>query len=177
MRTYLIVTITCPDRPGIVERITEALVGFSANWEESRMARLGGDFAGIVKIGVPEQQAESLSAALIGLGDSETTLTVKIARDLDASTLEGYSLVELRLVGADHEGIVHAVSRYLLEQGINVEEMETQVVPAPMSASPLFQMEARLKVPPQLPLEDLSGNLQSIGEDLGVDIEVRPCQD
>jgi glycine cleavage system regulatory protein len=177
MRTHLVVTITCPDRPGIVERITEALVGFSANWEESRMARLGGDFAGIIKVGVLEDQAESLSKALRGLGDSETTVTVKIARDPGTSTLEGYALYELLLVGADHEGIVHTVSRYLVDQGINVEEMETQVVPAPMSASPLFQMEARIKVPPQLSLADLTANLQRIGEELGVDIEVGPCRE
>ncbi len=177
MRTYLVVTITCPDRPGIVEQITEALVGFSANWEESRMARLGGDFAGIVKIGVPREQGESLSEALRGLGDSETAVTVKIAGDPASPSLEGYALVELRVAGADHEGIVHTVSRYLVEQGINVEEMETQVVPAPMSASPLFEMKARIKVPPQVLLADLDANLQGIGEELGVDIEVLPCQD
>jgi glycine cleavage system regulatory protein len=177
MRTHLVVTITCPDRPGIVEQITEALVGFSANWEESRMARLGGDFAGIVKIGVSQEQADSLSEALRGLEDSETTVTVKVAHDPGASTLEGYALYELRLVGADHEGIVHTVSRYLVDQGINVEEMETQVVPAPMSASPLFQMEARIKVPPQLSLADLNANLQRIGEELGVDIEVGSCRE
>ena len=177
MRTYLVVTLTCPDRPGIVEQITEALVGFSANWEESRMARLGGDFAGIVKIGVPQEQAESLAESLRKLGDTETTVTVKIAGEPAGPTLADYALVEFRLVGADHEGIVHTVSRYLVDQGINVEEMETQVVPAPMSASPLFQMEARLKVPPQLSLEDLDANLQRIGEELGVDIEVSPCRE
>ncbi len=177
MRSYLVVTITCPDRPGIVEQITEALVGFSANWEESRMARLGGDFAGIVKVGVPQEQAESLSEALRGLGDSETTVTVKVARDSAVQALVGYTLFELRLVGADHEGIVHTVSRYLVDQGINVEEMETQVVPAPMSASPLFEMEARIKVPPRLSLEELNANLQGIGEELGVDIEVSPYRE
>jgi glycine cleavage system regulatory protein len=72
---------------------------------------------------------------------------------------------------------VHTVSRYLVDQGINVEEMETQVVPAPMSASPLFQMEARIKVPPRLSLADLDANLQRIGEELGVDIEVSPCRE
>ena len=58
MKTYLVVTITCPDRPGIVERLTELLVAHAANWEESRMARLGGDFAGIVKIGVAPESVE-----------------------------------------------------------------------------------------------------------------------
>ena len=74
-------------------------------------------------------------------------------------------------------GVLAAVLGELRQADINVEEMETQVVPAPMSASPLFEMKARIKVPPQLSLADLDANLQGIGEELGVDIEVIPCQD
>lgn len=176
MKTYLVVTITCPDRPGIVERLTEVLVGFSANWEESRLARLGGDFAGLIKIGVPAEKATALVAALKDLADAQTSVAVKVAQPATADPLAGYALQTLRLVGADHEGIVHRVASYLAEQGINVEEMETEVVPAPVSATPLFQMQAQLKVPPALPLAELRANLERIGEELGVDIDVGPGQ-
>jgi glycine cleavage system regulatory protein len=176
MKTYLVITVTCPDRPGIVERVTEVLADFSANWEESRMARLGGDFAGIVKIGVAEERSAALSEALTSLADEQMNVTVKVAQPAASKPLEGYVLYVLRLTGADHEGIVHAVSRYLFDQGINVENMETEVVPAPMSASPLFHMEAEIKVPPQLSLDRLRASLDQIGEEHGVDIEVAPCR-
>ena len=39
MKTLLMVTITCPDRPGIVEQITQVVIRYSANWEDSRLAR------------------------------------------------------------------------------------------------------------------------------------------
>ncbi len=175
MKTYLVVTVTCPDRPGIVERITEVLVEHAANWEESRMARLGGDFAGIVLISVAPEKAEALVAALRALADEQMTVVVKPTQPAaDASA--GGTLYDLRLTGADHEGIVHKVSAYLAGQGINVEAMETEVVPAPVTATPLFQMEAQIKVPARLTLADLQGNLARIGDELGVDIEVRPCE-
>lgn len=175
MKTYLVVTITCPDRPGIVERITEVLVAQEANWEESRLARLGGDFAGIVLISVAPARAETLAAALRALGSEQMTVVVKPTQPAAADALAGGTLYDLRLTGADHEGIVHKVSAYLASQGINVETMETEVVPAPMSAAPLFQMEAQIKVPARLTLADLRGNLDRIADELGVDIEVRPC--
>ena len=53
MKSFLVVTITCPDRPAIVERVTDMVVAHGGNWEESRLARLGGDFAGIVMVSVP----------------------------------------------------------------------------------------------------------------------------
>jgi glycine cleavage system regulatory protein len=175
MRTYLVVTITCPDRPGIVERITEVLVAFSANWEESRLARLGGDFAGIAKISVPPEQAEPLARALRDLAQEQLTVVVKVTQSAAPDAWAGYPLFELRLVGADHEGIVHRVSAYLASQGINVEALETEMVPAPVSATPLFQMQAQIKVPPGLALAELRRNLDRIGDELGVDIAVEPC--
>lgn len=175
MKTYLVVTITCPDRPGIVERVTEVMVGFSANWEESRLARLGGDFAGIIKLSVRPEKAEALSRALRALADGQTSVLVKTTQSAATDPLAGYALYELRLVGADHEGIVHRVASYLAGQGINVEDLQTEMVLAPMSATPLFQMQAQIKVPPALTLAELRGNLERIGEGLGVDIEVGPA--
>jgi glycine cleavage system regulatory protein len=177
MKAYLVVTITCPDRPGIVERITEAMSGFAANWEESRLSRLGGDFAGIVRISVPREQAEGLAEALRALADDEFTVGIKIAEQAESATSGVDALCELRLAGADHEGIVHRISGYLAEQGVNVENMETEVSPAPVSASPLFHMEARIKVPATVSVSELRASLTHIGEELGVDIELGSVAD
>lgn len=175
MKTYLVVTITCPDRPGIVERITEVLVQQAANWEASRMARLGGHFAGMVLVSVAPDKADPLAAALRVLADEQMTVVVKVTQPAADASASG-TLYELRLTGADHEGIVHKVSAYLASQGINVEAMETEVVPAPVTATPLFQMEAQINVPPGLTVTELRGNLDRIGDELGVDIEVCSCE-
>ncbi len=172
MKTYLVVTITCPDRPGIVERITEKVVRFSANWEDSRMARLGGDFAGIVKISVATEHAPALTAALMKLADNETTIAVKATREDPSAKPAPFTLLDLQLTGADHEGIVHKVAAYLAKQGINVESMDTSVSRAPMSASPLFEMNAVIKVPSAISVEELCSSLQHLGEEMGVDIEL-----
>lgn len=172
MKTDLVVTITCPDRPGIVERISEAVARFSANWEESRMARLGGDFAGIVKISVSPEKADALAESLRALAGEETTVVVKFTPPTGPDLLKGYLLGQLRVVGADHDGILYAVCRHLAGQGVNIEALQTDLVPAPVSGTPLFQMEAQIKVPRGLSVAELNTNLSRIGEDLGVDIEI-----
>jgi glycine cleavage system regulatory protein len=172
MKTYLVATVTCPDRAGIVERITDVLVGYAANWEESRMARLGGEFAGIALISVPPENAEALADALRALAAEQMTVVVKFTQASTPDARPPHSLYRLRLEGADHEGIVHKVSGTLAHQGINVESMETEVVAAPISGSPLFHMDAQIKVPPEISLDDLRANLEHIGDELGVDITV-----
>lgn len=176
MKTLLVVTITCPDRPGIVERITQVVVRHSANWEDSRMARLGGDFAGIVMISVEPTAAEALKQALQQLSDRETTISVKVTQADPLHAAPAQAFYELHLSGADHEGIVHKVSAYLAGQGINVESMETRVTRAPMSAAPLFHMDALVKVPAGLAADELAGGLRQIGEALGVDIAIQPAR-
>lgn len=172
MTSFLVVTITCPDRPGIVERVTDVVVAHGGNWEASRLARLGGDFAGIVMLSVSPERADELAEALSALANNEMTVAVKATAPGPQDTRAGYVLCALRLEGADHEGIVHDVSAYLAEQAINVEAMETEVVAAPMSATPLFQMEAELHVPPSLTIDELRENLRRIAEQLGVEIDI-----
>ena len=171
MKTSLVVTITCPDRPGIVEQLT----AHGGNWEESRFARLGGDFAGIVMVSVAPEQADKLATALQSLASDEMTVAVKTTSSDSPAAHDGQTLFTLRLEGADHEGIVHDVTAYLAKQGVNVEAMETEIVAAPMSAAPLFHMEAQIKVPPSLSIGDLQTNLATIGEQLGVTIDVTPA--
>ena len=83
----------------------------------------------------------------------------------------------ITVLGADHMGIIHQVTRYLSEQGINLETMTTEVTAAPMSGTPLFAMSAVVKVPPQLTVDDLREALEFIGEETGVDTKVFPHVD
>jgi len=176
VKTDLVLTITCPDRPAIVERIADTIVRFAANWEESRMVRLGGDFAGIVKISVPQEKADALAEALKAAADEEMTVTVKFTSPAVATLSGDYRLGQLRVAGADHDGILHAVCRQLAGRGVNIGALETDVVLAPVSGTPLFQMKAQIEVPPQISLAELKANLSRIGDEFGVDIQVCPGQ-
>jgi len=136
------------------------------------MARLGGDFAGIVKISVTAAQAESLTKTLRSLADDETAVTVKTTAPQPPVPAAGTVAYQLVLEGADHEGIVNKVSAYLAGRAINVEAMETDVVPAPMSATPVFQMRSRITIPDEVDVAQLQADLHVIGETVGVDIRL-----
>ena len=48
MQTPLVMTIIGPDRTGLVESVARVVADHGGNWLESRMSRLGGEFAGIL---------------------------------------------------------------------------------------------------------------------------------
>ena len=163
MKIYLVLTVTCPDRPGIVEQITDVIANHSGNWEESRMARLGGDFAGIVMVSVDQEQADSLTSDLMRLNHDGMAILVKQTESDEASSTGRADDLRAPFDGADHEGIVHEVAAYLANQGVNLESMETKITPAPMSATPTFHMQAQLCIESAQQLASLAEQLQRIG--------------
>jgi glycine cleavage system regulatory protein len=64
MQIPLVMTLIGPDRTGLVESVVRVMVGHGGNWLESRMCRLGGEFAGILRIEIPAGRKSSLLAAL-----------------------------------------------------------------------------------------------------------------
>ena len=64
MLSTLIMTIIGADRPGLVQLVADRVVANEGNWLESRMCRLGGQFAGIARVSVPEHKAQTLAKAL-----------------------------------------------------------------------------------------------------------------
>jgi glycine cleavage system transcriptional repressor len=172
-KEYLVVTTVGPDRRGTVETITEIMLSHQANIEESRMARLGGEFAVIMLLSLPGEKEEDLLTGLDGL--KERGLTI-ITRRTNLSRLEifqGFVPYEISVVGADHEGIVHSVAHYLASEQIQVEAMDTHITRAPTTGTPIFSMYATVQAPPDLTLYQLRHKLTEVGDELGVDIEVK----
>jgi glycine cleavage system transcriptional repressor len=176
MKQQLLVTAAGEDRPGIVARLTEIFVKHGANLEESRMAILGGEFAAIILISIPSENVQALEKELSGLKSETITATTKATKPLDPQRFANHHQYELILNGADHEGIVHNVSTFLRDRSINIESMETTVVPAPVTGSPLFKMKAALIVPPTISAAELNKHLAEIGTAQGVDISISERQ-
>lgn len=167
MRTSLVVTVIGDDRPGIVEELSEHVLAAGGNWEESRMARLAGKFAGLLLASVDEDRAEALAARLTALRSGGLSVVAARGSAADADALQTYSL---QVFGSDHPGIVRDIARVLARHGVNIEELETEVTSAPMSGEALFRAQAQLRLPASITAERLRGLLEELAADVMVDV-------
>lgn len=165
---HLVLTIIAPDQPGLVERIALCIVAQNGNWLESRMSRMAGQFAGILKVAVPDASREPLVGALQALSG----IRVQVAESGDEPSCTWKS-IHLDLIGNDRPGIVRDITRLLAEHGVNLERLATEVVPAPMSSELLFHAEALLAVPLSLSLDLLQDKLETLADDLMVEMNLR----
>ncbi len=161
-------TIIGPDRTGLVDSVASRVTEHGGNWLESRMSRLGGQFAGILRVEVPNEEQEGLVRSLKGL--EAQGLTVVIHPDKAESPESERKLNLLEITGQDRPGIVREISHVLASHGINVEELETERSSAAMSGEMLFKARATLHVPDSCDVPRLQKQLEKIAEDLFVDI-------
>jgi len=167
MRTSLVLTVIGADRPGIVEQLSDQVLAAGANWEESTMARLAGQFAGLLRVSVDSDRADRLAASLRALSSAD--LTIVVARSGDADVPRSHSLT-LDIVGSDRPGIVRDISHVLARQGINIEELETSVESAAMSGETLFRARARVRVPDTRSVGEIREILEALADNLMVDL-------
>src|SRR5438105_1069714 len=109
-------TIIGGDRPGLVESVARAVAEQGGNWLESRMSRLGGQFAGILRVEVPAENERKLISGLQAL--SGQGLTVVVHPDESATQPTAVRINLLEIVGQDRPGIVSQISRTLAEYGV-----------------------------------------------------------
>jgi len=172
---YVLLTVSGPDRPGIVAAIAEALLAAECNLEDSSMTQLRGEFAIllIVRLGAggvvaleehigPAAQGLGLAHALRPLG------AVEVARPAASDR----SPCLITVFGADHPGIVAPVARLLADHEVNVTDLSTEVVGS--ADKPVYAMVIEAESP--VPVAELQASLATIASELACDISVKEIE-
>ncbi|MDX5363002.1 MAG: hypothetical protein LPJ91_02445 [Pseudazoarcus pumilus] len=167
LTTSLVVSVVGPDKPGIVRKVSDCAQAAAVNWADSHMTSVAGQFAGIVHLQVSPDDAETVMDALRKLENDGLQIT--IARSDARPVPAGRRLVHLELAGPDRPGIVRRLSTALAERGVSIENLDTEIV-GKDNEPHVFKVHAQLVVPTALADEALRSTLESVGNELMVDI-------
>ncbi|GAB5559404.1 MAG: glycine cleavage system protein R [Synoicihabitans sp.] len=172
MRTTLVMTIIGPDRTGLVDALARPVAEHGGNWLESSMCRLGGRFAGLVRVEVEDTDADALRASIAAIDIEGLQITVQ-ADSADA-VVPNASLVAVELVGQDRPGLLREITGVFARHALNVEELSSECSEAPLGGGKLFKANATLSLPASADLDRVGDDLEKIATDLMVDIRVAP---
>jgi glycine cleavage system regulatory protein len=160
---YLL-TVNGEDRKGLVEALASAIERLKGNWLESRLCRLGGQFAGIVNVQFSEtpselpERVQTLACLWNSVEDPETSDVQK-----EEATV--------KILAADRPGIIKQISHVLAAHGANVEEIESFVRSAPFSGERMFEAHYTISLDVETDKEHLRDGLESLAEELMCDID------
>jgi glycine cleavage system regulatory protein len=169
----MVLSVVGSDRPGLTKALAAAVLWAGGNWLESHLSRLGGLYVGSVLVELPADGVDALHSAVRSI-DAQG-LEVRVAPAIEGPA-EGGEEFHLGLVGQDRPGIVDQVTAVLSRLEANIETFRTSVSAEPYSGVPLFNMDARVRLPPGLPAHEVQAALQDISAEIMVDISVTATQ-
>jgi glycine cleavage system transcriptional repressor len=177
---HVAVTAFGVDRPGMVAAVTGVLIDHGGNLEDSAMTILGGHFAMMLVVEIPDDQpAEALEADLAaGVRDLGLSVAVRpvvdaiVEADDDAGGADPSSTWSVSVHGADRPGIVHRVTKLLAERGANVVDLSTRVVGDRSQLA--YVLLLRITLPSTTDAETLADDLAMLATSLGVEVHIRP---
>lgn len=169
MHTTLVMSVIGGDRPGLMEVVSSLVADHGGNWLESRMCRLGGEFAGIVRVQVTEDEKDAFETAMRGL--EQQGLTVTLQPDSGGVEPADEQMIAFEIVGPDRPGIVRQMTAALAAQGVNVEEFSSEVISAPMSGESLFNAHILIQIPEGCDLDSLCESIEKSANELALDVD------
>ncbi len=176
MEHQFVLTIVARDAPGIVQQVAEVVADHGGNWMESSMVRLGGEFAGIVRVSAAPARMSDMQAALVALEDKGVMVTLQDASAPAPIVGAGELRAELSLSGIDHPGIVRDISAVLAEAGASIDELHTELFVGSMSGEKMFSATARIVLATGDTIETVRQRLETLAQDIMVDIDIHPEQ-
>lgn len=170
-KDHLILTATGPDHVGLVQQISAFISRCGCNIDDSKMAVFCGEFAVIILISGAGENLLKVARDYREI-ETETGLTISIKTPAARKAPESFLPYKLHASCMDHPGIVYRLSAILSASAINIESMETKTYAAPVSGTPIFQLEADLAIPTQTNINSLRERFAEIQREENIDIEL-----
>jgi glycine cleavage system transcriptional repressor len=168
MRTFVLSAVGA-DRPGIIAAVAERLVAHGVNVTDSQMGILRGRFAMTLLVTAPDGVDEPALAADVEAVGEELWLDSMLLREVHDAPGDGLEdpthVVDVH--GADHPGILAAITRGLAAAGVNVCDLRTR-----LTAGGVWVMVIHVAVPAAVAEDALHAALRAVAEHQGVEVRL-----
>ena len=170
---HLVLSALGQDRPGIVDDFTGIIYELGCNIADSRMTKLGEEFAILLMVEGPWNQLAKLEGQISEL-EKRLEMTI-ISRHTEAAKptpdLLPYSV---EVVSLDHPGIVHKLASFFHQRNINIEDLSTSSYPAAHTGTPMFSVEINVEIPAQIQIAELREEFMDFCDTLNLDAVLEP---
>lgn len=173
MNHFKILFLVGKDRPGIVDILSGFLFDRGANIEDSRMAAMGGCFSIMTLFSCETEQLEALTAALGELEQLGFTTWLHDAQDPSTVIRSPELPLHLEVMAMDHPGIVQKVVHILHRHSVNIHTLDTQVIRAPHTGAPLFDLSLVAGVPAQTSFTRVKEDLEALAYEMNLDLSFK----
>ena len=166
MKSVFITTITGPDSLGIIKSLAEATRSIGGEWESSKVMKLGGQFAALMKVVIAEESVQSLKDEL---GRKFPQLVFQYA-EVVAVAAQARKTVNLEIDCKDRPGLTRDINNILANLDLVVENMEFNRVHVSSIGETMFNARLALAVADSVSGEEIAEEIESFAEEVRVSV-------
>jgi glycine cleavage system transcriptional repressor len=174
-KNYLVISALGKDRPGIVNKLSEAILEDDCNITDSRMTVLGGEFAIMLMVEGNWNTLGKLEEVIPELGKS-LGLTIISERTEEKPADTGLLPYAVEVVAMDHPGIVHNLAGFFSQRNINIEDMVTSTYAAAHTGTPMFSVNMSVGIPSETHIASLREEFMEFCDALNLDAILEPIK-
>lgn len=164
----IIFTLVGQDKPGLVSDLAKTVYDMGGNWLGSNFSHMAGHFAGFVEVDLPADKHQILMDSLSAHPDLKIHLLPGVSTNNQA-----LKSVQIDITGNDKSGIVQEITQILSQFNLNIDKFDSCLESAPNWGGELFKAKATISVATDFDLDALQESLESVANDLMVDIEIQ----
>lgn len=175
MENYLVISALGKDGPGIVDKLSLAILDAGCSVFDSRMTVLGGEFAIIMLVSGKWNE-------LVKLEDQLPSLETRLGLNLNSRRTEAepnhQELITytVEVIAIDHPGIVHQIAGFFSARSINIRELNTSRYAAAHTGTPMFSLTMTVDIPTTVRIAPLREEFLDFCDDLNMDAVIEPIK-
>jgi glycine cleavage system transcriptional repressor len=171
----LVISAIGEDQPGLISKLTSAIMDTGGNILDSRMAILGGEFAMLILVAAPWNALAKLEGSLPAL-EAQLGLTLISKRTQAGESQPNAMPYHVEVVAIDHPGIVNHIASFFSDQGINIQELNTVRYLAAHTGAPLFSISMTVNIPMDISLAGLRERFFTLCDEQNIDAIIEPIK-
>jgi glycine cleavage system transcriptional repressor len=162
------------DRVGIVADVTRLLYDNDCNLEDTNMTILADEFTLNLLFTAKQDNIEEILSGECRRLELEKAISafVRPIGPKLAKPLNGFTSHKIHIEGLDQAGIVYKTSRFLAAKDFNIMHLNSSAKPSPESGATLYNMVIDVQVPADLNQDQMEEKLNTVADELQVDITV-----
>ncbi|MCE2572404.1 glycine cleavage system protein R [Motilimonas eburnea] len=165
MNTQFIATIAGEDRPDLLKLLAGKTHALEGRWLDSKISRLEGQIAGIIKIDIPGENLSALKADFNSIPNFHvSTSEIKLVTVTECEELE------LKIEANDRPGIISDIMHFFDSKGVAIEHMENHRFGVIGIGSTVFIAEMTLMVPVDMGKDMLVAELEKLSNDFRIEV-------
>lgn len=167
MKSVFITTIVGDDRPDIVNALADKTRSLGGEWIKSKVTRLDGQFAAIMKVSIDEEKEAELKEVL----DRDFADLSFSHAPVRAIKPGNTVLLNLVLDCDDRPGLTKDITKVLYDLNLRPENLEVSRLPLLDMGETVYSARMTVGVPDTLSKEELRTALVSVGETCRVNFD------